>query len=160
MIGGWQLSGIYRWSTGFPIGASNGATWPTNWQIGGYAVPTGPLSPTGVHKNGDGTVNMFADPTAAIGNFRHAYPGESGTRNIMRGDGVFGWDMGLSKRWKMPYSESHSLQFRWDVFNVPNAVRFDVQSVNLNIDNSTSFGKYTNLLSNPRIMQFALRYEF
>jgi hypothetical protein len=52
------------------------------------------------------------------------------------------------------------VQFRWEVFNVPNSVRFDVQSANTNIDNATSFGKYTRLLSNPRIMQFALRYEF
>jgi hypothetical protein len=46
------------------------------------------------------------------------------------------------------------------MFNAPNAVRFDVQSINTNIDNATAFGKYTRLLSNPRIMQFALRYEF
>jgi hypothetical protein len=68
--------------------------------------------------------------------------------------------MGLGKRWRMPYAESHSVQLRWEVFNIPNSVRFDVQSVNLNLDNATSFGKYTRLLSNPRIMQFALRYEF
>lgn len=160
LIGGWQLSGIYRWTTGFAIGVSNGATWPTNWQLGGYAVPTRPVAPTGVFKNGDGTVNIFANPGDALAGFRHAYPGESGSRNIMRGDGVFGWDMGLSKRWKMPYSEHHSLQFRWEVFNVPNSVRFDVQSIGPSLDNATSFGNYTNLLSNPRIMQFALRYEF
>jgi hypothetical protein len=160
VVGGWQLSGIYRWTSGFPVGVSNGSTWPTNWQLGGSAVPVGTLPQTGVYKNGDGTVNIFGDPSSAILSFRHDYPGESGPRNILRGDGVFGWDMGLGKRWIMPYSESHSVQFRWEVFNVPNAVRFDVQSINLAIDNATSFGKYTGLLSNPRIMQFALRYEF
>jgi len=60
----------------------------------------------------------------------------------------------------MPYAEGHSIQFRWEVFNVPNTVRFDVQSVQPELDIATSFGKYTRLLSNPRIMQFALRYEF
>ena len=160
LIGGWQLSGIYRWTTGFPIGVSNGATWPTNWQLGGFATPTRPVAQTGVFKNGDGTVNIFANPADAMAGFRHDYPGESGSRNILRGDGVFAWDMSLSKRWKMPYSEHHSLQFRWEVFNVPNAVRFDVQSITLSLDNATAFGNYTNLLSNPRIMQFALRYEF
>jgi len=160
VIGGWQLSGIYRWTTGFPFSVFNGSTWPTNWQLGGEAMPIGALPATGVTKNGDGTVNAFNNPATAILDFRYAYPGESGSRNNLRGDGVFGWDMGLGKRWKMPYSESHSVQFRWEVFNVPNSVRFDVQSANTNIDNTTSFGKYTRLLSNPRIMQFALRYEF
>jgi hypothetical protein len=160
LIGGWQLSGIYRWTTGFPFSVFNGATWSTNWELGGDAVPTGPLPSTGVYKNGDGSVNVFADPGKAIGGFRYTYPGESGARNNLRGDGVFGWDMGLGKRWKMPYAEGHSLQLRWEVFNVPNAVRFDVQSISPELDISTSFGKYTRLLSNPRIMQFALRYEF
>ena len=160
VIGGWQVSGIYRWTSGFPFSVFSGATWPTNWQLGGEANPVGALPATAVHKNGDGTVNVFGNPGAALLDFQVGYPGESGARNNLRGDGVFGWDMGLGKRWKMPYSESHSVQLRWEVFNVPNTVRFDVQSINTNIDNATAFGKYTRLLSNPRIMQFALRYEF
>ena len=68
--------------------------------------------------------------------------------------------MGLDKRWRMPWKESHSLQFRWEVFNVLNLTRFDVQSLNLSLTNSSSFGNYSALLTNPRTMQFALRYEF
>jgi hypothetical protein len=68
--------------------------------------------------------------------------------------------MGLSKRWKMPWAEKQILQFRWEVFNITNSVRFDVQSNTPALDNVTEFGKYTGLLTNPRIMQFALRYEF
>lgn len=70
--------------------------------------------------------------------------------------------MGLSKRWRMPV-EGHSLQFRWEVFNVFNQVRFNVQS----FSNPPSFqqvpsafGNFTSLLTNPRVMQFALRYDF
>lgn len=160
LIGGWQLSGIYRWTTGYPVGVANGSTWPTNWQLGGLAIPKGAVPQTRTTKNGDGTVTLFTDSQKAFGGFRHDYPGESGARNILRGDGFFGVDMGLSKRWKMPYAEGHSLQFRWETFNVPNSTRFDVQSVNLSLTNSTEFGKYTGLLTNPRVMQFALRYEF
>src|SRR5256886_4584395 len=32
VIGGWQLSGLARWTSGFPVTISNGATWPTNWR--------------------------------------------------------------------------------------------------------------------------------
>jgi hypothetical protein len=161
IIGGWQLTGIWRWTSGFPVSAIGGATWPTNWQLSGDAMPVNNSLPkTGVYKNGDGTVNLFAAGTTAVSDFRVAYPGESGTRNNLRGDGLFNIDMGLAKRWKMPYNENHSLQFRWEVFNVTNSVRFDVQSVSLALDNATSFGNYAQELTVPRVMQFALRYDF
>jgi hypothetical protein len=60
--------------------------------------------------------------------------------------------------------EKQSLQFRWEVFNLSNSVRFDVQagliSGALGLGSGGSFGNYSGLLTNPRIMQFALRYEF
>src|SRR2546429_323674 len=67
---------------------------------------------------------------------------------------------GSSKRWKMPWSEGQSVQFRWEVFNVTNATKFDSQSIAPELDISGSFGNYGGLLTNPRVMQFALRYEF
>ncbi len=161
IIGGWQLTGVWRWTSGFPVSVSNGATWPTNWQIGGLAMPAGTTLPTsGSYQFGDGTVSLFPNGTAAASYFRNDYPGESGTRNNLRGDGVFNIDMGLDKRWRMPYNENHSLQFRWEVFNVTNSVRFNVQSVSLALDQQPTFGNYTQELSLPRVMQFALRYEF
>ena len=33
-------------------------------------------------------------------------------------------DAGLSKTFRMPYSESHHLQFRWEVFNLTNTQPF------------------------------------
>jgi len=162
IIGGWELTGLARWTSGFPIGASNGFQWPTNWDVSGYAMPLDPVK-TGTTKNPDGTVNLFgnaAAAAAAIAQFRPSFPGEAGARNTLRGDGFAGLDAGLSKRWKMPWKESHSLQLPWDVFNALNLTRFDVQSLNLSITNAGNFGNYTGLLTNPRVMQFGLRYEF
>jgi hypothetical protein len=163
LVGGWQLSGLARWTSGFPIGVSNGAQWPTNWELSGFATPIAHTKTVGAAKNPDGTVNIFgnaAAAAAAIGNFQPDFPGQVGSRNGLRGDGFAGLDLGLSKRWKMPYSETHSLQFRWEVFNALNLTRFDVQSLNLSLTNSSNFGNYTGLLTNPRVMQFGLRYEF
>jgi Carboxypeptidase regulatory-like domain len=160
IIGGWQTAGLYRITTGFPVNIFNGYTWPTNWQLGGGAQLRGAAPATQTVKNGDGTVNMFADPTAALGAYRHPLPGESGNRNTVRGDGFFGWDQSLEKSWKMPFAENHTLRFRWEVFNVPNAKRFDVQSNPSELDQVSAFGNYTGLLTDPRVMQFALRYEF
>jgi hypothetical protein len=158
-IGGWQLSGIVRWTSGFPVTVDNGYFFPTNWEEEGNALTIATPRNTGVYKEPNGAVSMFQNGPAAIADFIHPFPGGSGSRNTFRGDGFAGWDMGLSKRWKMPF-EQHSLQFRWEVFNVPNLTRFDVQSNRPEIDLSTQFGNYTNLLTQPRVMQFALRYEF
>jgi hypothetical protein len=163
VIGGWQLSGLFRLTSGFPVNVFNGYLWPTNWQLGGEAFLESPVKTGTYYINSgpnSGNVNMFANGTDAISAFRNPFPGEGGARNQVRGPGYFGLDMGLAKRWKMPFSEHHSLQFRWEVFNVLNAKRFDVQSVGPELDISSTFGNYTRLLTNPRVMQFALRYEF
>ena len=160
LIGGWQLSGLARWSSGFPVTINSGSTWSTNWQIQGDAVPIGKIVAK-TTKNPDGTVNLFPHPQDALDAMRPALPGESGVRNNIRGQGFAGLDLGLGKRWKMPYAESHSMQLRWEVFNVLNLTRFDVQTISSALDDgASSFGKYTGLLTNPRVMQFALRYEF
>jgi hypothetical protein len=158
LIGGWQLSGLFRMTSGFPVNISNGYQWPTNWQLGGQAFRVAPLK-TGTFYN-SGNPNLFSNGTNAIDSFTNPFPGEAGARNQIRGPGYFGLDASLSKRWKMPYSERHSLQLRWEVFNVLNSKRFDVQSISGELDIRSTFGNFSRLLTNPRVMQFALRYEF
>jgi hypothetical protein len=161
LVGGWDFSGLARWTSGFPVSIGNGAIWPTNWQLSGAAVQTGPVQ-TGVFRNPDGTVNIFKDPQGAtgIGAFRHDIPGESGMRKTLRGPGYAGLDARLSKRWNMPYAEGHTLEFQWQVFNVLNLTRFDVQTLVTGIDAGPTFGNFQGLLTNPRVMEFGLRYEF
>jgi hypothetical protein len=162
-IGGWQLSGLFRITSGLPFNVAGGFNWPTNWQLGGSAFLTGPVE-TGRFKttdaNGNAVVSVFKNGINGINSFRAPFPGESGARNQVRGDGFFNVDLGLAKRWHMPWSEKQSLQLRWEVFNVTNSNRFDVQSIAPELDISSTFGNYTGLLTNPRVMQFALRFEF
>ena len=163
LIGGWQLSGLARWTSGFPISVSNGSEWPTNWELNGFGQRIASVQTHGAVKNPDGTVSIFegaAATTAAFNAFSPDLPGQVGNRNSLRGDGFAGLDLGLTKRWKMPWKESHTFQFRWDVFNALNLTRFDVQSLGLSLTNQSNFGNYTGLLTNPRVMQFTLRYEF
>ena len=42
LVGGWHVSGIFRWTSGYPITIDNGFTWATNWNIEGDAEPNGP----------------------------------------------------------------------------------------------------------------------
>jgi hypothetical protein len=166
-VGGWQLTGLFRATSGFPFSVFNGAQWPTDWDLSGNAYLTAPVHANGAYNNPCtpsgivGAINAFANGCNAQSSFVEPLPGQAGTRNNLRGQGFFGVDMGLAKRWHMPWSEGQSLQFRWEVFNVTNTVRFDAQSIGSSIDVSGStFGNYSRLSTNPRVMQFALRYEF
>lgn len=159
LIGGWQLSGLARWTSGFPGQVDNGSYFPTDWQLEGEAATTGSPIPQGKTVVG-GYVNLFSNPTTAFAGFRHGYPGETGTRNSIRGDGYAGLDAGLAKTWKMPYNDQHSLEFEWNVFNTLNQTEFNIQNASLEVDSANTFGRYTHLLTNPRVMQFGLRYAF
>ena len=173
ILGGWQVSGLWRWSTGFPFSVYPFYSWPTNWDLESNAILIGKKPQTGqfiVAQSGGGTgPNVFKDPgitdpnnpNAAINQFRDAYPGESGQRNELRGPGAFNIDMGLAKEWK--FNESQNLRFSWEVFNVTNTVRFDagnIQNVNNYTDYNASFGNFINTLFKPRIMQLGARYTF
>ncbi len=165
VLGGWQISGLWRWSTGFPFDVYAFNNWATNFDLESYGVLTGPKPKTGqfiVPQSGGGTgPNVFKDPNAALNSFRYSFPGESGQRNVLRGPGSFDIDMGLSKAWKI--TESQNLKFSWEVFNVTNSVRFDVGSMMNNnnfLDSPTSFGNFINTLSQQRVMQLGARYSF
>jgi len=159
VIGGWGLSGIFHWTSGLPFSMGSGSGWPTNWQLQGEAVQTGPTGKIGVFRDSSGAPNMFKDTAQASGAFRFPFPGESGQRNELRGPGFFELDDGLWKTWNI--TEAKIVKFSWEVFNVTNAVRFDAaQSANQFALTFGNFGAYSNTLSKPRVMQFSLRFEF
>ncbi|MGI8741954.1 MAG: carboxypeptidase regulatory-like domain-containing protein [Bryobacteraceae bacterium] len=167
VLGGWQLSGIWRQSSGLPVSVSNGAVYPTNWEIGGWATQVGPAPVPQTSKNapavsGAPGPNLFPNPTAALASYGFTSPGGAGQRNGLRGDGFFTIDAGLSKRFYLftLRDQPHTLQFRAEAFNVTNSVRFDVNTIDLSLTDPNNFGKYTTTLTNPRAMQFSLRYEF
>ena len=163
LIGGWQLSGTTRWTSRFPFSVYMGYVWPTNWDEMGWADTTGqPISmATTMIKGSNGfySPNVFTNPTQAMAGFDYAYPGESGVRNNIRGDGYFGWDMNLQKAWRIPRLENQSIQARWSVFNVANTTRFDVRSMQDNWS-AANFGSYGSTLTNPRVMELSLIYSF
>jgi len=156
VLGNWKLTGIVRWTSGLPYAVDNGSRWPTNWDIEGFATQSQPI-PSAALQRGHGQ-QMFSDPTAVYASFRQAYPGESGNRNPLRGDGYYTWDAGLDKSFVL--HENARLQFRWEVFNVTNSVRFDPHSVSANLDYPTSFGLAGNTLTDKRVMQVSARVEF
>jgi hypothetical protein len=164
LVGGWHVSGIFRWTSGFPITIDNGFTWATNWNIEGDAMPNGPApkasNPKNAIVNGQGIgPDIFADPAAAEAAFRPEWPGESGVRNNVIGDGMFNIDTGVSKDFSL--GEGRRLEFSWQAFNALNSVRYDVRGAQPSLSyDPTQFGKYLSTLTTPRFMQFALRFVF
>ncbi len=159
IIGGWQLAGVGRWTSGLPFSAISGAGWGTNWLEKSSMIQTGAIQ-GGTSISANGAPQAFADPAQALDAMRNPYPGEAGQRNNFRGDGYFGVDARLSKTWKL--SERTAMQFGWDVYNVTNSVRFDVNPLNSlqNLTTSGSFGVYGAALTTPRVQQLSLRFSF
>ena len=156
MIGGWETTGIVRWTSGFPFIVDNGAYYPTNWDIEGWASQ---ISKIPSHAAARGSLTQrFAEPSVVFESFDHALPGDSGTRNPLRGDGYFTWDAGLDKEFHI--TEHAKLQFRWEMFNITNSVRFDSHSISATLDNPQNFGQATGLLTISRRAQFSGRIEF
>jgi hypothetical protein len=173
VLGGWSLTGIFRWNSGLPIQTPfDGSRWATNWNVQSNGVRVTPLetSPTR-----GASPNVFADARAALASFRNARPGEVGDRNVLRAPGYFSLDAGLYKTFNLPW-EGHTLQFRWEVFNVTNTQFFDGNTIAdlalprdpylRNLDPGPDFGRFTSTQSPlnetkaGRVMQFALRYQF
>jgi hypothetical protein len=169
LIGGWHVSGVFRWTSGYPITIDNGFTWSTNWNIEGDAEPNGPApvasNPKNAIVNGlDIGPDIFKDPAAAEAAFRPEWPGESGVRNNVIGDGIFDIDTGVGKDFRL--GEQKRIEFSWQSFNATNSVRYDVRGPvgnsaqpSLSYD-ASEFGKYLSTLTTPRFMQFALRFVF
>jgi hypothetical protein len=162
VLGGWQVSGLGRWTSGFPFFIFAGEGWATNWELQGSSIQIGDPGSTGTFIDSGGDPNIFKDPTQALTAFRGTRPGESGQRNNLRGPGYFGIDLGVAKKWDL--GESRSLRFSWETFNLTNSVRFDAaqaaSSGGFALTTSTIFGKYINTLTKPRVIQFALRFTF
>jgi hypothetical protein len=174
VFGGWTVSGLWRWSTGYPFTLIS-PEWATNYDLETPAVPISNARPkTGsfivAQATGGTGPNVFKDPgitdpsnsNAAINLFRPAYPGEGGLRNGLRGPGTFDIDTTLTKSWAI--KEGQLVKFSWSMYNVTNSVRFDVGTMQLNgndqLSASSSFGNFSSTLSNPRVMEFMLRYVF
>jgi hypothetical protein len=160
ILGGWQLSGIYRWTSGFPFSVDAGGTFNTNFQLEGKAQLVGP-APSQKLTFVNGQPFAFNFGTADPGSFfRLPFPGESGARNNFRGQGFFGIDMGVNKTFR--FTERHALRFSAYAYNLTNSVRFDPATLTNNsaVTNPTSIGLYSGTLTKPRVMEFALRYQF
>lgn len=176
LIGGWQLSGIFRWNTGLPVGSPFDDTrWATNWNDQAAVTPTSPIQPC-YSRPANADPKLFGgsgcDLKAIYQGFRNAYPGETGPRNYLRYPGYMNTDLGLAKSFNMPWNERQKLQLRWDVFNVANLQRFGLIDLSRTgfgvvrdpglrgVNPPSNWSNFTQIQGQPRVMQIAARFTF
>ena len=143
LLGGWSSQGIFTAQSGF-------------WLTPGLSVPfqglaTRPDKLAGAIKGPKTAAEWFntAEFTApAYGYFGNASVGS------IPGPGMWDFDFALYKDFKV--TERAKFQFRAEAFNLFNHTNFNAVSTNYGAGN---FGAVTSALD-PRIMEFALRFEF
>jgi len=174
LVGGWQVTGIYRWNTGLPNGQPyDTGQWATNWEIQSNTPQVTPVKTCPTRGDANTPPKLFGCNTlAAYQSFRPSYPGETGPRNVLRAPGYVSLDMGLSKIFTLPWSEKQHLALRWEVFNVTNTQHLtgaDSNNSNLAVDPDAAlnnlqpppdWSNFTKIQGTPRVMQIGLRYSF
>jgi hypothetical protein len=157
---GWELSGITRFSSGFPVTLVNFGdnsflgTEPNGINNFGVDEPDytgGPLHLNSNPRNGQDYFDISQFSQNALGT-----PGTA-QRRFFFGPGSNSFDMALLKN--VHLTEAKSLQFRVEAFNVFNHAQFfGPQAVDGNTASST-FGQVISAAP-PRILQLAVKFLF
>jgi len=155
LLGGWTISGITRFTTGFPITLSESDD-ASLCGCSGADVPTYDGSP--IHflnpRHIVDPVNQthyFFDPAPFSSNL----PGNVGNvkRRFFHGPGINNWDFAFHKNTRI--TERVMLEFRGELFNAFNHAQF----TNPDGDVAGNIGLVTNA-RDPRIGQLALKLSF
>jgi hypothetical protein len=150
LVSGWMIQNITRIRSGLPVNIVNG----TDIRGNGFAGSQRPL-----YVGGD----IYApnrNPNAWLNRAAFALPprGQYGNlgRNVARGAPAFQFDVSFIKNtavWR-----EHNLQFRAEIFNLPNT---PVWANPVNAINNPNFGQMlTGVAAAQRQMQMSLRYQF
>jgi hypothetical protein len=173
IVGGWSLSGVTVWHTGYAWGTNSNA-FDASYSNDAPGILIGSKSAVATHvtKLPGGGVNIFANSANAAAAYEGPIGFQIGARNGLRGPRYFDQDLGLAKTFPI-YGEKVNLKFRADAFNAFNHPSFTSPAENVfngldqqDITNPT-FGEisYTaaaagNLNNGARVLQLSLRLEF
>jgi hypothetical protein len=157
---GWSVTGITRFTTGFPVTLFNNNDTSLLGTI-----------PNGINNNGVDTLNVAPGNLEVNTDPRNGRPefntslfslpalGQMGTaaRRFFYGPGIANSDLALLKN--LHLTESKSLQFRVEAFNAANHAQFyGAAAVNGNIS-SPDFGRVVSA-ADPRLLQLAVKFYF
>jgi hypothetical protein len=150
IAGGWQVSSILAWQSGFPITVQYGQDRSNTGA--GFDRPNA----TGISPdfNAPRTTEKYFNTDAFVLQPFGTY-GNVG-RNTLIGPGIFNLDGSLLKNFN--FTEARYVQFRFEAFNALNHPNWGNPSVN--ITNPAGFGTIGNTRNNMRQLQMALKFVF
>jgi hypothetical protein len=153
LIAGWEFSGITQFQTGWPFSPSLNNNASINADIATPPDVVPGVDPYSVP--GGQSRNLWFNPAAYT--IPGLYQYGNAAPNSLRGPNLFTADWSFAKRFL--FTETKSLQFRWEMFNILN--RTNLANPNGAIDAGPgSAGVITGLASPMRQMQVGLRFEF
>jgi Carboxypeptidase regulatory-like domain len=153
VLGGWQISGITYYYTGLGFSATTSSNDPAGLGLLGSspsgARPDALCDPnSGAPQTFEQWFNTacFANPPAGVNRVGNE------SRNVITGRPTTRFDATLSKN--IRFSESKSVQLRWEVFNIFNHTNFTTLSTNITASN---YGFVTGV-RDPRTMQLGIKF--
>ena len=165
VLAGWSVSGIVIFQSGRPftvIDSEGGSTYtPIGPDQSTASIAPGFNAQSAYTSGSIGSrVNQYLNPAAFIPAPVVGPDGSTGYgdlgRNIFRGPFEQNWDFSISKMFSI--RESQKVEFRTEFFNLWNHPNFSNPTY---VDVSgPNFGEITSMAGTPRVIQFALRYEF
>ena len=166
IIGGWQVSGIYTWRTGFAFPVLGNASTVTFGNIA-YPIFNGNTSALAVDPHSDPNlpnngIQLFKNPQAALAAFGPPTGLETGSRDELRGPRFTNVDLAVAKSFPL-FHEKYKLQFRAEAYNAFNHPNFALPaSININASNFGLINSTTSTSGDQaaRVLQFALRFDF
>ncbi len=156
----WTVSGITTAQSGFPFSITSdiaGSIYGVNPELAQYAPG---MSTAKARLSGSTTSRLnhyfntaaFTDP----GPINDGYGFGNVGRNTLRGPGVLDFDFAIAR--KFPVRESKGFTFKAEAFNLFNHPIFG--NPGGDVDAASTFGVISSTVSNPRILQLALRFDF
>jgi len=155
LVDGWQIVGVTRFTTGFPIllqETDDRSLCGCDGQ-GIHSLDLPNYNGQPIHRFNPRTNNSQYFDTSVFSAMVLGVPGDS-NRSFFHGPGINNWDMALHKQTKL--AERTFLEFRAEFFNVFNHAQFLAPVGNFVASN---FGQVSGA-RDPRIGQLALKLQF
>jgi outer membrane receptor protein involved in Fe transport len=156
----WQFSGDAVMQSGLPVTVTDSSAGSVYGNLTGFsrAECTGanPASSGSMSSRINGYFNPAAfAPPPAIGDGTGF--GDCGV-GLLRGPRQMNLDLGIQRHFAV--TETTNLEFRTEFFNLTNTPHFGLPNNDFAGGGNPAFGLITQTVSNPRIVQFALKYNF
>lgn len=157
VIGGWRLSSITSFQTGYPLALTAQANDLSN-HYGAGGIRPDRVSGCDAKLGGSATSRLkkwfntacFVQPPTPF-----SFGNEPRVDSQLRGEGVDDWDFSLGKDTKL--GEGVTVHFEAEFLNAFNRVQFGPPAHQVG---SPTFGQVSSTLNNPRQVQFAMRFLF